>query len=700
MTVIDQLVNGASTPRVGRARGRSAQVGVAIAVCCAVLSLLLPIGAALWATTTGLASPFALVVFAASAGTLGGLLMATRPRNPVSWAFALSGLAFAVGLFAEQYAAHGQDRPGSLPGAWVALWLQSWVYQPALVLMFVIMPLYFPDGRLPSPRWRWMPPVALAVLVLGSMLQAVAPGEVRLGESKLANPLAIDALRPIAWVPAVLGLSLLGLGIAAVTSLVMRFRRARQEQRQQVKWVVYALVLTAVAFGVDAVVALAVPASYSVVFPVIQVVPVTIVVAAGVAILRHQLFDIDLLINRTLVYGALTICLIVGYVVVVGWLGAVQPARDDPVLALLATGLVAVAFAPLRDRLQRLVDRLLYGHRNDPYRALTLLGQRLEATLAPEAVLPTVAVTVSDALKLPYTAVEVGRAGRFTTTAEHGRRPPNDKGLRNVPLTYRGEQVGRLTLTGRGRRQELSGADRRILDDLAVQIGTALHAVMLTADLQHSREQLVVAREEERRRVGRDLHDGLGPQLASLSMKAETARDLIPTNPDRAVELLSELLDHTERAVREVRRVAHQLRPPVLDSLGLVPALRLHAGEQRQLRVHVDVPDELPELAAAVEVAAYHITLESLHNIVSHAGADRCTIRIRHDLGALRVEISDNGRGIPPDHRVGVGLSSMRERAAELGGSCTVERAPSGGTLIRSVLPTSTATSSAPGSGA
>jgi len=197
----------------------------------------------------------------------------------------------------------------------------------------------------------------------------------------------------------------------------------------------------------------------------------------------------------------------------------------------------------------------------------------------------------------------------------------------------------------------------------------------------------VVAREEERRRVGRDLHDGLGPQLASLTMKAEAARELIDGNPHRAGQLLSELLVQTEHAVEDVRRVAHQLRPPVLDALGLLAALRVHGEGQQPTPVHLDLPQALPPLTAAVEVAAYHIALEALRNVASHAGATRCTLRLHQQGPTLHLEVADDGSGIPVHHSVGVGLASMRERAAELGGACTFEVAPGGGTLVRAVLP-------------
>ena len=686
----------------GRPGGRPAGLALAAGVTCAVIVLMLAIGAGVWSTTTGSSEWISGLPFTASCGVLGGLLIAARPGNPVSWGFALTGLLFAVGLFAEQYAVYGLiTRPGSLPGAEVALWLQTWVFQPALILMFVVVPLYFPDGRLLSARWRWIARSALTLIAVTTTLAAVAPANVHLGDSTLPNPYGIAELRAVGWLTDwALGLIWLGLVVAAVGSFVLRFRRAEGEQRQQIKWLAYALVLVTVGFAIDASVALAAPAMYPAVFPVIQLLPVTVVVAAAIAILRYQLFDIDLLINRTLVYGALTTCLVAGYVLVVSWLGALFEARGSAAVGLVATGLVAVAFAPLRDRLQRLVNRLLYGDRNDPYRVLTLLGRRLEATLAPEAVLPTVVDTVSEALKLPYTAVEVGRAGVFVTAAEHGHRPTNGDGLLHRQLSHSGEEVGRLTLAARGRHEEFSAADRQVLDDLVRQIGTAVHAVRLSADLQRSREQLVVAREEERRRVGRDLHDGLGPQLASLSMKVEEARDLIITDPRRAIELLSELLNQTESTVADIRRVAHKLRPPVLDTLGLLGALRVHADDQQLVRVQLDVPRELPELTAAVEVAAYHITLEALHNVASHAGASRCTVRVQYERGGLYLEVADDGSGIPADHNVGVGLSSMRERAAELGGACTIETAPTGGTLVRAVLPTNSATPIAPARGA
>jgi signal transduction histidine kinase len=694
-------VRGAWITAVGRPDGRSASLGLAAGFSCGALTVLFAVGAGLLMTRTGLGeASYPLLPFTVSCGILGGLLVAVRPRNPVSWGFALTGLLFAVGLLAEQYAGYGLlIQPGSLPGARLALWLQGWVYQTALV-MFVFVPLYFPDGRLPSARWRWIARSALTLMAATALLAAAAPADIRLGDSALANPYGIDELRQLGWLTD-WGLALIWLGmfVAAVGSVVLRFRRAGGEARQQIKWLAFALVLVSIAFGVDALAALATPTLYPRIFPVIQVIPVTVVMAAAIAILRHRLFDIDVLINRTLVYAALTGCLLAVYLLVVAWLGAVFEARGGGAVALVATGLVAVAFAPLRDRLQRLVNRLLYGDRDEPYRVLTLLGRRLEASLDPDAALQTVVDTVSEALKLPYAAVEVVRTGAFVNATEHGQRPRRGDGLVHLQLTQGGEEIGRLVLAPRGRREEFSAADRRVLDDLARRIGAAVQAVRLSADLRRSREQLVLAREEERRRVGRDLHDGLGPQLASLTMKAEAARDLVDSDPQRAEELLSQLLEQTEHAVEDVRRVAYQLRPPALDALGLLEALRVHASGHQRVPVQLDLPGELPQLTAAVEMAAYHIALEALQNVANHAGATRCRVRMRHEGGALHLDVTDDGCGIPADHHVGVGLLSIRERAAELGGSCSWAPAPGRGTLVRAVLPTTSASPLAPDRG-
>ncbi|MDP8940761.1 MAG: GAF domain-containing sensor histidine kinase, partial [Actinomycetota bacterium] len=260
-----------------------------------------------------------------------------------------------------------------------------------------------------------------------------------------------------------------------------------------------------------------------------------------------------------------------------------------------------------------------------------------------------------------------------------------------LPLTYQNEPVGELLLGTRAGEGEFSAADRRLLEDLARQAGVAARAVRLTTDLQRSRERLVTTREEERRRLRRDLHDGLGAQLAGLNIQAGILRRLIPHNPEAADELVVELRDELRAAISDIRRLVYDLRPPALDDLGLIGALdRLaerYGAQDDGLRVAVEAPEELPPLPAAVEVAVYRIAQEALTNVVRHARAGECIVRLAAVKGWLKMEVSDNGIGIAKEPGIGVGLISMRERAAELGGSCLVESPAEGGTRLSVHLP-------------
>ena len=375
------------------------------------------------------------------------------------------------------------------------------------------------------------------------------------------------------------------------------------------------------------------------------------------------------------------------YVLVVGYLGATFRVEDNLAISLLATGIVAVLFAPLRDRLQRAANRLMYGERDEPYAVLSRLGQRLEATLDPRAVLPAVVETVVGALKVPHAEISLKRHDDFEPAARHGT--PSGEPL-VLPLTYQNETVGRLTVSPRAKNELFTQADRRLLGDLARQAGVAAYAVRLTADLQRSREKLVAAREEERRRLRRDLHDGVGPRLAALTLKIETARNRLAGDA-RTEDLLSDLADRARAAVADVRNSVHALRPPALDELGLVSAIEETAAQYvgNGLRVSVEAPDDLPPLPAAAEVAAYRIAQEAMTNVVRHAGAASCAVRFEFDeeAGLLCLTVEDDGRGIGEDSIAGVGLSSMRERAEELGGTCVVEPVSAGGARVRTKLP-------------
>ncbi len=387
---------------------------------------------------------------------------------------------------------------------------------------------------------------------------------------------------------------------------------------------------------------------------------------------------------------------------VVGYLATVFHVRDHLAVSLLSTGLVALLFQPLRERLQRGVNRLIYGERDEPYRVLSQLGQRLEATLAPDETLPVIVQTVADTLKLPYTAIGLRHEDGVVVVAATGQPVANPLRL---PLSYQGEPVGELLLAPRAGETSLDPADRRLLEDLARQTGVAVHTVRLTADLQRSRERLVTTREEERRRLRQDLHDGLGPALASVALHLSAARNLIADTPE-AVAMLTGAKVQLQDAVADIRRLVYALRPPTLDELGLVGAIGEYTARLglSGLNISVKAQEPLPPLPAAVEVAAYRITLEALTNVARHARAATCIVRLavesssdgragEYGPGALatgdvlRVDVVDDGRGMDPSARRGTGLVSMRERAVELGGTIVIEPADGGGTRVCAWLP-------------
>ena len=537
-----------------------------------------------------------------------------------------------------------------------------------------------PNGQF-VPRWtRYM----VALEVVWYLPGLLFPGTI------------VDAA---SWSPLSAVLSQLAFWVVGLGAQVYRYRKVSNTvQRQQTKWIVYGFVTAFATLFVVSALSIAFPALNEpgslgslALRALVTCALLIAVLSTGVAILRYRLFDIDILINRTLVYTALTASIAGLYAVVVGALGAVLHARGSLALSLLATALVAVLFQPLRGRLQRAVNRAMYGERDDPYAVLSRLGQRLEATIAPDAVLATIVQTVREALKIPYAAIALHEDGALAIAATSGL--PSEIALR-LPLVYQHETAGELAVAARARGEAFAPTDRRLLEDLARQAGVAAHTVRLTADLRRSRERLVTAREEERRRLRRDLHDGLGPALGAQMLKVGAARQLVAEDPRAAEMVLAGLETDVQDALADIRRLVYGLRPPTLDELGLIGAIREAVTPYRSqheggLRIAIATPECLPPLPAAVEVAAYRIVHEALTNVARHANAHTCTIALALDdaTRSLMVTIADDGVGIPASRHAGVGLTSMRERATELGGTFAIETPAAGGTRLVARLP-------------
>ena len=620
--------------------------------------------------------------FTALSAAIGALIFWRRPDDRMALLVSLTlltlGAAIPIPLFTLD-----------LSLAWTAsARALSFVGAASAILFFYV----FPDGHF-VPRWsRWLGLASIGVL---------AP--------TLLLPHSFLSLWRHPLLNALLSASIVG---ALLLAQAYRYKRVSTlAQRQQTKWVVFGTVAALGGYGaftaLDLLLQSALLASLlgnTAFFVLMLLIPISI----AVAVLRYRLYDIDVVINRTLVYGALTASVAGIYILAVGGLGLLLKSSGTLLNSFGGTAVVAIVFAPLRDRLQRGVNRLMYGERDDPYAVISRLGERLEAASEPRAMLPTIVETVAQALKLPYAAIAL-KEGKNPVYEEHSAEhageggfvvgaswgSPVDYPLLRLPLSYGHETIGELILAPRSRGEAFAPADRRLLEDLARQTEVAAYAVRLTDDLQRARERLVSAREEERRRLRRDLHDGLGPQLSGQALTIDAIRSLLKRDPAAAEELLVDLKTQTREAAADIRRLVYALRPPALDSLGLVGALRKRAAQCEQdgsLRVSVEAPKELPPLPAAVEVACYRIAEEALTNVVRHAEAQTCALSLAIDEGEMRLEVRDDGRRLPEARagetgRAGVGLTTMRERAAELGGRLVVEALPEGGTCVRAELP-------------
>jgi signal transduction histidine kinase len=557
-----------------------------------------------------------------------------------------------------------------------------------LATPILLLACLFPSGRF-VPRWtRWTVPASLLWILVVLLMPS-------LDTFSTINPVTITGIVIFALV----------LPLVGIYAQIYRYRNvSTQEEKQQTKWVVYGLGLWFVWIVISSVpymILLNQPEGtpVSLTFRVMGLmwwVAMSIVpVSLTISVMRFRLWDVDLVVNRTLVYGALTAIVIGIYVLIVGGLGTIFQAQGSLLVALFATGLIAVLFQPLRARVQQWVNRLVYGERDDPFAALSMLGKRLEGTLAAEDVLPSLVESVAESLKLPYTAIGLeGNAG-YQIVAEYGK--PVEETI-EFPLIYQSENIGRLVVAPRSPKEPFNPADLRLLRNLASQAGAAVHGVLLTLDLRRSQQQLVTTREEERRRLRRDIHDGLGPSLAAYMLTIGSARTAMPEDPELADQLLANLEEDLESTLNEIRRLVYNLRPPELDQLGLVGAISRYAAQYSNgsgpdeqgladdLAINIHAKDSVPPLPAAVESAAYRITQEAVNNVVRHAQAHTCDISLNFS-DSLSLSIRDDGVGMPQTVKAGIGLASMQERAFELGGSCKIISNHGKGTRIEVELP-------------
>ncbi|WP_155358116.1 histidine kinase [Acrocarpospora macrocephala] len=601
---------------------------------------------------------------------IGALILARLPRHPVGWLFCVGGAGVTLQALFGGYAAYGDGL--GWPGADLAAWSLNWVFFTGFGPL-LLLPLLLPDGRLPSPRWR---PVLRALIAGMAVLQLILVFRDRIWVWGHEEP------NPIGFVPTpqaaiAFAVVMVALGLAGAAALAVRFRGTEPngEQRRQLVPVFAAAAAITAAVLADTFLPYHPPIGVWLLGFTLPLLPA----ATAISIFRYRLFDLEILIRRTVVSVLVTGVLLAIYLAVVGTAHELLRLNGGALEPLIGTAVVAIAFAPVRDAVQRAVGRLLFGNRGDPATALSRLGHQLEASADPTRLLDGAADTVARTLRLPAVAVLAADGTPLSVVGEI----PSD-GVR-LALHASGRREGELRAAPRSPGEALSRADLAVLDDLARHLALAVAAVRLTREVQTSRERLVIAREEERRRLRRDLHDGLGPGLAAIGVRL----DLIEAKAPVALrEPLADVRELTHGLVGDVRRIVHDLRPPALDELGLGGALEdLALDADSGPVVTVSMPGPLPVLPAAVEVAAYRIVQEALANALRHAEAAKVEISAAAREGRLLLEVRDDGRGLPEPLVEGVGSGSMRERAAELGGVLERRSAPGGGTTVAAVLP-------------
>lgn len=591
-----------------------------------------------------------------------------RPRNPVGWLLLAGGCSYPSTAAGMALLATLDGSQVDQPGWRVVATLANAGWSPSVTVFLPLALLLFPHGRLPGRHWRWLVPFAI---LNGCLLWGFGTVSSKTLSQELGvqGYLAWPAWDDLGWLyPVVMAAIPITYG-AALAALVLRFRRGSSELRQQLLWVLLALVVVITVFALDPLL----PDSVLSILP-IALIPMSITVA----VLRYRLLDIRVVFSRSVVFLLLTTGAAGAYVGLVALFDHLVRTTFPAAPSVAATLVVAIAFNPVRVRLQRLVDRGVYGARKDPAVALAAVGARLgEVADSKTTGLTDVLETLCRVLRLPYAAIVLDG----TQVAAHGQ---STAASHATPLIAGDEHLGELIVGLRGGESRLDPIDERLLSLLSAPLAIAVRARELADDLADSREQVISAREEERRLLRRDLHDGLGPLLTGVVLNAETALRSVKSDPERAMVLLGQLRDQTTSALDDIRRLVYGLRPPALDSLGLVAALEEFAimlsrrADGEPLTVFVTAARTFGPLPAAVEVAAYRIATEALTNVTRHSNASSAEVIIAEESDSLHVGVHDDGVNVH-GWQAGVGLTSIRERAAELGGRAAITSDRTGG---------------------
>jgi signal transduction histidine kinase len=633
-------------------------------------------------------------------GIVGALSLSRAPDNRIGWLLITVGAAFTTGEASIYAAAHGEQALAS----WLA-WPGNTLWSLGLFPLLILLPLVFPNGRLPSPRWRWLAWAGVGISFLAFLTIGFADATFDVGDVgqpvKVANPLHVPGLDLLGPFDIVIWPLLLGLFVVAAGSMVVRFRRSSGVERQQLKWFAFAAVVLVAYFLVSAVLdAFGIPeGTWSEVLSGLAFLGIPI--AVGIAILQFHLWDLDVVVRKAVVAGMLVVLAVVVYGGAVALIAKATADRGSTG-ALFAVALaLGIAFRPVMRIARRFADRIAYGKRATPYEVLSEFSDRMRSSYATEDVLPRMAQVLGEGTGATTARVWLLAGNELRPAATWPADAPPAAPIRLeadrleiageavTEVRDRGELLGALSVRMPA-SDPMGPAKDRLVSDLAAQAGMVLRNVRLVEDLRASRQRLVSAQDEERRRLERNIHDGAQQQLVALAVKARLARQLTERDPAKTAEMLVQIEAETQTALEDLRDLARGIYPPLLADRGLVAALE---AQSRKASVPVSVEaDAVGRYSADVEATVYFCTLEALQNVAKYADADGTLIRLSQSNGSLSFEVVDEGRGFDP-HAVatGSGLQGMADRLAAVGGSLEIRSAPGRGTTVAGRVPVTAA---------
>ena len=641
--------------------------------------------------------------------TVGAIVACRNPRNPIGWLMIGVGGAFVIGGFCDEYATYAYvTNPGEVPGGLVAVWVINWIYA-AMLTFLPLLGLLYPTGHVPGPRWRFLVPVTIWFGLLTAVAAILSPSRVTDAPIRIRNPTGIEGF-PVEAVGGFGWIGLLLVVAAAVVAVVVRYRRAEGEERQQIRWLAYVVITAVAVLLISLVMSIVIGESFgstvwgqALAFTGFALVGIGVPAAMGVAILRYRLYDLDLVIKKTVVFAILTVLIavvLVGSILLVTTTATfVTPDEAETAAVTAAVFVVGILVWPLWRLSKRIADRLVFGGRSSPYEILTDFSRRVGDTYSDEDVLPRMAQVLGQATRGRVARVWLAVGNDLRLQASSPADAPvaraalpmlgdalpdlGDEHVRDV--RHHGEIVGALAVS-MSAADPMTPSKERLVRDLADQAGPVLRNVRLVADLRESRRRIVAAQDERARKLERDIHDGAQQQLVALGVKMRLLEPLVERDASKALELVEQLQTDATDALSSVRDLAHGIYPPLLADQGLAAALEAQA---RKAPVPVSVEaDSVGRYPQEVEAAVYFCALEALNNVAKYAEAKSVTVSLLHSNGALIFTVTDDGRGFDPNAiRGGTGLQGMADRLDAIGGVLELSSASGLGTTVGGRVP-------------